>query len=102
MTGLKTRADYERACEVAKRVIDAWDPYGLLAQGAPSDEFESCAAQLVTYVPRMRTADDAVDAVSRVFSESFEPEYFQPNHCRDVGTKLFSALAQAGLLPEPG
>ena len=102
MTGLKTRADYERACEVVKRVIDAWDPYALLAQGSPSDEFEGCVAQVVTYVPRMRTPDDAVVAVSRVFSEFFEPEYFQPSHCRDVAMKLFSALAQAGLLPEQG
>jgi hypothetical protein len=100
MTGMTKTADYLRACEVAKRVIDAWDPYALLAQGAPSDEFEGCAAKVVTYVPRIRTPEDATNALSRVFSEAFEPELFQPDHCREVGAALFSALAQAGLLSQ--
>ena len=99
MTGVKTKADYLRACEVTKRVIDAWDPYNLLSEGAPSDEFDGYIARVVTYVPQMLTPEDAIAAVSRIFSEAFEPELFRPSHCQDVGTKLFSALAQAGLLP---
>jgi len=98
MTVLKTTNDYKRACRVAKEVIDAWDPHSLLAGGAPRDEFESEAAAAVRYVPRMNSIEDATLAVSEVFSESFDPKEFQPERCREVGARLYAALAQAGLL----
>src|SRR5438132_5692018 len=102
MSDPRTTADYVRACEVTKRVIDAWDPYCLLGQGAPPDEFEACAVQVVTFVPAMRSEEDAVAALSQVFSERFEPELFEPRHCREVGGRLFQALCNAGLLPWSG
>jgi hypothetical protein len=98
MTGLKTTLDYERACRVAKKVIDQWDPYSLLAQGAPPDEFEALAASVVRFIPRMRSTEDAVRAVSEVFSEAFDGATFQPEHCREVGARLFGAFTEEGLL----
>ena len=98
MSGLKTAEDYERACRVAKQVIDGWDPYSLLSGGAPRDEYEGEAAALVRHVPRMNSPDDATRAVSAVFSESFRADDFQPERCREVGARLFAALAEARLL----
>jgi len=102
MSGLRTKADYLRACEVTKKVIDAWDPYSLLAQGAPPDEYDACAARVVRFIPTMRQPEDAVLALSQVFSEGFEPELFQPDPCQEVGEQLFRALGDAGLLPSTG
>ena len=98
MSGLKTAEDYERACRVAKEVIDGWDPYSLLSGGAPCDEYEGEAASLVRHVPGMNSSEDATRAVSQVFSESFGAEDFQPDRCREVGARLFAALAEARLL----
>lgn len=95
---LKSTDDYERARRIARDVIDEWDPYQLLASGAPSDEFEPAAASIVVQVPKFRRPQDAVQAVSEVFSARFEPEYFRPEHCRAIGEKLFQALERAGLL----
>ncbi len=96
--GLKTTADYVHACRVAKQVIDEWDPYSLRTQGAPEDEFEPLAAAVVCYIPRMSNGDDAARAIAEVFSAAFEPQSFSPDQCRDVGIRLFEALAKAGLV----
>ena len=100
---MKTRKDYELAVAAIRKVIDEWDPYGLLDGGAPTDEFDSEIAQLVTYIPRIRTVDDAVNAVSEVFSKMFEPDVFRPESCGDVGRRLYDALVMHGLsVKEPG
>jgi hypothetical protein len=74
------------------RVIAEWDPYALLAGGAPRDEFDAEIASVVTQVPRIKSATDAADIVSRVFSSSFEPDLFTPEACAQVGKRLFAEL----------
>jgi hypothetical protein len=100
LTSLKTKADYVRACRVVKRVIDEWDPYSLLAQGAPRDEFEAEVAAIARLIPTMHSRDAAAQAVSGVFSAAFEAKYFGLEACRRVGARLFDALRSDGLLPE--
>ena len=95
---MKTRADYETAIEVVGSVINAWDPYSLLASGAPRDEFDAEIARLVTRVPHIRSPDDAVREISSVFSAAFEREYFTVPDCAEVGTRLFARLEEARLL----
>ena len=98
---LKTTEDYVRACQVAQGVINRWDPYSLLAAGAPADEFEPEAASVVRYIPKIRSATDAATAISEVFSKVFEPRYFTREHCLDVGKDLFAALITAGIIDGP-
>ena len=95
---LTTEDDYARACALTKRVIDDWDPHGLLGSGAPSDEFEAEAASVVRYIPRMRSTEDAANAISDVFSHYFEAEGLAPDDCRSVAARLFEALGRAGLI----
>jgi len=97
---LTTTEDYLRALHVTKQVIDAWDPYRLLAGGAPHTEFEAEAASVVRFIPTMRTPEDVARAVSEVFSAAFEPGIFGPENCRGVAARLFDALPSAGLLVE--
>jgi len=97
---LKTTADYVRACQVTQRVIDRWDPYKLLESGAPADQFEPAAASVVRYIPQIRSASDAATAISEVFSKRFEPQYFTPEHCWEVGRDLFAALTTAGIIDD--
>jgi hypothetical protein len=94
---LKTRTDYELAVRVVRDLVHEWDPHGLLAGGAPRDEFDMEIAQLVSQVPRIRTVGDAISSVSMVFSAAFEPELFTPGHCAEVGQKLYDALTKSGL-----
>jgi hypothetical protein len=98
---MKDRRDYKEALQVVGRVVRAWDPYGLLAGGAPVDEFDSEIARLVTLLPHMHSAGDATLAISAVFSKAFKPQLFGPAACAAAGAELFAALARAGLVAGP-
>jgi hypothetical protein len=92
------RTKYSHMWDVTAEVIRAWDPYGLLAGGAPHDEFDQEIASLVAQIPRMHSAADAEHAVSRIFSANFEADSFTVEVCSDVGKKLFAALSEQGLV----
>lgn len=95
---MQRRSDHDRAFAVIREVIHEWDPYALILSGALSDEWDSEIASLVAQIPRIRSAGDAIHAVSRVFTAAFEPEGFGVPECTLVGTRLYEALAEARLL----
>ena len=98
LSPLRTRADYDRAFGVVRQVIHTWDPYGLISGGAPLDEWDGEVASLVAEVPRISSADDAVSAVSCIFTAAFQAEGFGLSDCAEVGQQLYSAVKAAGLL----
>ena len=93
-----TKADYKLALQVVGEVIREWDPYSLLASGSPPDEFDSEIASVVGQIPRIKSENDAVWALSRVFTSAFEKERFAPADCAAAGAKLFAALTAHGLV----
>ena len=95
---MRTRSEYDRTFVVVRDVIHEWDPYGLIDRGAPAEEWDGEVASLVAQIPRIRSQNDAAHAVSRVFSSAFGPEGFSPDDCAEVGRRLYSSLADAGLL----
>ena len=94
---MQTRDDYEKALAVVSDVVPQWDPYRLLEAGAPATEYEAEVAKVVTFIPRIRTAEDAAQVLSSVFSEAFEQHLFTQQACAEPGSLLFSRLAQSGL-----
>jgi hypothetical protein len=95
---MKTRAEYGRALDITRQVLREWDPFSLVAGGAPDDEFDSEATQFVTHIPQIHSATDAAEALSRVFSAAFEPAGFSAEACAPAGSKLFTRLSEAGLI----
>jgi hypothetical protein len=98
MAAKMKQAAYKRVLEVVGAVIREWDPDGLIAGGAPADEFDSEIAAVVTQIPRMKTEKEAALALSRVFSSAFEAYRFKPEQCTEAGKKLFAALSANGLV----
>ena len=98
MSPLQSNADYKRAFALVRGVFAEWDPYALLTNGSPKDEFDAEVAQIVAAIPRIKSGSDARDAVSKVFSHWFEPESFAPESCADVGLKLFNQLRESGFV----
>ena len=92
------RAKYERLWAVTADVIRTWDPHGLLAGGSPADEFDHEIASLVAQIPRIHSAVDAAHAVSRIFGASFDADSFAKDKCSEVGTRLYAALSEQGLI----
>jgi hypothetical protein len=95
---MRRRHHYKDLFNLVRSVVRDWDPYGLIAGGAPDDEWDGEARSLVKQVRRIRSAIDAAHAVSRVFSSSFHPKGFGPDDCREVGQRVFDALRDAGVL----
>ena len=95
---MRTKQDYSKALAVVSDVIRQWDPYSLLSGGAPANEFEAEIAKVVTHIPRLRSAQDAAQALSAVFSEAFEAENFSPSACAKAGAALFEQLIKSGLI----
>jgi hypothetical protein len=95
---MKSKEDWKRAAEIVRSIINEWDPYSLLAEGAPDDEFEGEIASIVRQLPRIRSNNDMILAISTVFSSAFESERFRPEDCAEVGARLFDRLKEASLL----
>jgi hypothetical protein len=93
------KAQYHTLMVIITGVLSDWDPYALLAGGAPSDEFHPEAAKIALRVGKIGSASEAAVAISEVFSSAFsEPELFTPYACKDAGEKLFMALKTGGFI----
>jgi len=93
---MRNRNDYEKAIEVTRTVMRGWDPYCLIEEGAPGDEFDAEIEKLVTYIPRIQCATDAAQAISEVFSAAFETDGFSAAQCAEPGDKLLLVLSLPG------
>ena len=89
---------YQELIALVAAVIRNWDPYSLLAGGAPKDEFDAEIASVTAQIPGIKSATDAANAISRVFSSNFEAERFSPEVCRAVGETLYLKLKDHGVV----
>ena len=96
---MNDRRDYETAIEIIGTVIRAWDPNCLIAEGAPTDEYDGQIAKITAGARNFRHAADAAHAISAVFSASFGLDAFSVPDCKDPARRIFTQLAFAKLLP---
>lgn len=85
--------------EIVGRMVRAWDPYNLIAEGAPMDEFDDEIAQVVAHIPRCLEIDDLAKVISAVFSDAFERDGFTPANCFRPAQEIYMELRRANLLP---
>ena len=97
---MKTRSDYDAALDLVASVINAWDPYALLEEGSPRNEFEAEIAALVPRIRHIHSEEEAAREIAAVFAKAFDPT-FTPEACAMVGAQLYSRLREASLLATP-
>lgn len=90
------KKQYKEVLALVAEVIKEWDPYALLAGGAPDDEFDSEVSLIVAQVPRITSPGHAAQVISRIFSSQFEPYLFTPDACAQVGERLYTKLKSHG------
>lgn len=95
---MRSRQDYDQVHAIVRRVIVALDPYRLLSQGAPPDEFDEEVALVTARVPKIVSPESAAAHLSDVFSQQFEPHLFGIDACREAGRELYEQLRTAGYL----
>ncbi len=84
-----------------RRLVHKWDPYSLLAHGAPEDEWDSEIDMVLAKVPAIRSQLDARRAVFEVFSSQFGSHDFTMENCSSYGDELFRALERLGMVDGP-
>lgn len=91
-------AHYKLATQIVRSVITEWDPYRLIAEGAPVDEFDAQVHRLVARISKIGSGEEAAKAISEIFSGAFEPEHFSKNDCAEVGCTLYARLREGGYI----
>jgi hypothetical protein len=71
-------------------IILEWDPYNLYRQGELDDEFSHEVTRLLAALPRTESEAEAIDAVQKIFAESFSEHDFPRGSCEAVGRRVFS------------
>jgi hypothetical protein len=95
---MQTRAQYDQTFQLVREVIASWDPYSLIAGGAPPDEFDDEVARLVARLRGATSSTDVAEAVLRIFGEAFGESGFDVGSCSEVGQQIYSRISAAGLL----
>jgi hypothetical protein len=72
--------------EIVKKIIDEWDPYGLLLAGSPLDEFDGESRSISNKISKENSVNDIAIIISKVFSNSFEP--FSVDECMNIAEKI--------------
>ena len=98
---MESRLAYDKALTIVGSAILAWDPYRLVTDGAPPDEYAEEVARVVARIPRCQTEAELAAAISDVFSESFESGTFTVADCSEPARLAYTGLVSAGLL-QPG
>ncbi len=86
------RAERIPVYAAVKRCVDAWDPMGLLAGGAPPDEYE-CEIRMISERIFPGSAPETVaKAVDDVFSKMFWKNCLKAGISRNIAEKICAAL----------
>lgn len=79
---------YKKQVAALNFIINRWDPYSLIEEGSPSDEFSNEVSNLLALLKTAKTEDNFAEAVSNVFSKTFETESFDKEQCSKVGKEI--------------
>jgi hypothetical protein len=88
---------YNELMETVGAAIKKLDPYGLIAGGAPSNEFDSEVAKISTEALKPTSVRDFASFIAEVLNESFG-KGFSTDSCLPVAKEIRSELKQKGLL----
>lgn len=77
--------------EIIKKNIDDYDYYGLLASGAPNDEFDSYSRELAEQITEDETAEEIAMLIACTMDKAFAAE-IKPEKYLATAQKIKCAL----------
>ncbi|MBT3320419.1 MAG: DUF1871 family protein [Clostridia bacterium] len=88
------KEEYERVIGIAKKVIDKWDPIGLLAMGAPADEYSFEISDIAAVALKVNDSETLAKSIQDIFIKYFGSGSFRNSfeECREIATKLKLAM----------
>jgi hypothetical protein len=97
---MDTPHNFDAVMRAVSSVIDAWDLYGFLKNGAPSNEYDIESGAIARRIDEIRSVSDAARVVSAVFSEKLGLD-LPPEDSAQIGEQLYAKLREADLLETP-
>ena len=82
---------------IVTEVIHSIDPHGLLAGGAPRDEFDSEILALAGKVARCESPEDIAHAIAEVLNTAFSADISASGYTEEAA-QLYSRLQREGML----
>lgn len=93
MTDAAFSERYDRILdEVRRRLWEEWDPIGVRALGAPSDEYDSYAPSLASMLARDRPVEVIVDYLNDALAHMGLASTTQKERARAFGTRLWQDI----------
>lgn len=77
--------------EIVKKYIDEYDYYGLLAGGAPNDEFDSYSRKLAAVITENDTVEEIAVLIAETIDKAFNEEIKLDNFL-EIAQKIRNAL----------
>lgn len=74
-----------------KKVIDEWDPIGLLSMGCPDDEYDPEIKDIVQLLSNIESVDEFADGIQKVFFKWFQEE-LNMEKCYQAALKIWNKL----------
>jgi hypothetical protein len=65
------RSQYKKRFSLVKESIVSRDPLGLIASGAPTDEYDEEVARILVILPQCGTPEELGDKIGAIFQDSF-------------------------------
>lgn len=81
------REAYANEYLIIKKIIDKWDPIGLLELGCPDDEYDSEIREVVSLSLHAKSVDDLAIGIRQVFIKWFD-EYLSIEKCYPIAFKI--------------
>ena len=90
MSNKKLKARYNQTFKVVKRIINDWDPIGLLPP-APDDEYEMEIGRIVVLLHKAESANILAVEIGSIFNQSFDLN-ITIEKCLPVAEKIWEAV----------
>lgn len=80
--------------EIIKKIVDDWDPIGLLAAHCPPDEYDLETIEIVNYLTLNIQINDLSTKIYEIFVEFFGIDVFDKTEeeCKVVADKIIKML----------
>ncbi|UOQ46833.1 DUF1871 family protein [Gracilibacillus caseinilyticus] len=81
-----SKEKYNEIFDVVKKVINEWDPIGVLPY-APDDEYKFEVAKVVTLLSKVENVEELSDGLAKIFKKALEWN-FTKEECLPIAKKI--------------
>lgn len=90
--------DHQIILDIILQEITTWDPLGLIAMGAPMNEYDFEAVKITDKLEASTSITRIVDIVAQVFKKAFNDKRFTHERCHLVAARIYERLCNNGFL----